>query len=60
MNRAGELVNNLCGNTAYKSFRPTALPPELNIDSDMVKASLDSQIGKFTKRDMCIIYNLTF
>ncbi len=34
MNRAGELVNNLSGDAAYKSFKPSALPPELNIDSD--------------------------
>lgn len=42
MNRAGELVNNLSGNAAYKSFRPTALPPELNIDSDMVKKLVEA------------------
>jgi len=42
MNRAGELVNNLSGDAAYKSFKPSALPPELNIDSDMVKKLVEA------------------
>lgn len=42
MNRAGELVNNLSGDAAYKSFKPAALPPELNIDSDMVKKLVEA------------------
>lgn len=37
MNRAGELVNNLRGEYSYKSFKPSPLPSQLNIDSDMVK-----------------------
>ncbi len=33
MGRSGELVNNLSGEAAYRSFRPTPLPPnpELNV-----------------------------
>ncbi len=42
MNRAGELVNNLSGDAAYKSFKPSALPPELNLDSDMVKKLVEA------------------
>ena len=39
MNRSGEWINNLAGNARYKSFKPTALPPNpvLEINSDMVK-----------------------
>lgn len=38
MNRSGEYIKNLSGEAGYKSFRPTALPPnpELNINSDML------------------------
>ena len=42
MNRAGELVSNLSGEAAYKSFKPSALPPELNIDGDMVKKLVEA------------------
>lgn len=42
MNRAGELVNNLSGDGAYKSFNPSALPPKLNIDNDMLKKLVEA------------------
>ena len=42
MNRAGELVNNLSGDAAYKSFKPSALPPKLNIDNDMLKKLVEA------------------
>ncbi len=42
MNRAGKIVNNLSGDAAYKSFKPSALPPELNIDSDLVKKLVEA------------------
>ena len=42
--RSGELVNNLSGDAAYKSFRPAPLPPspQLNIDSYMVKRLVEA------------------
>ena len=42
MNRAGEFVNNLSGDAAYKSFKPSALPPKLNIDNDMLKKLVEA------------------
>ena len=44
MIRSGEFVNNLSGELAYKSFKPSPLPPkpELAIDSDMVKKLVDA------------------
>lgn len=44
MNRSGELINNLSGEASYKSFRPTALPPNpaLEISSDMVKKLVEA------------------
>ncbi|WP_406017679.1 Fic family protein [Succinivibrio sp.] len=42
MNRAGEFVNNLRGDASYKSFKPSPLPPQLNIDSDMVKKLVEA------------------
>ena len=42
MNRAGELVNNLSGDAPYKSFKPSALPPKLNIDNDMLKKLVEA------------------
>ena len=37
MNRAGEFVTNLSGDSSYSSFKPNPLPPEpaLVIDSNM-------------------------
>lgn len=44
MNRSGELVTNLSGDAAYKSFKPSPLPPkpELNISSDLVKKLVEA------------------
>lgn len=44
MNRSGEFVTNLSGNAAYKSFRPSPLPPdpELSINSYMVKMLVEA------------------
>lgn len=36
MSKAGTQISNLSGDAAYKSFRPAPLPPELNIDNEMV------------------------
>ena len=36
MSKAGTQISNLSGDAAYKSFRPTPLPPELNIDDEML------------------------
>ena len=44
MSRSGELVSNLSGEAAYKSFKPSPLPPdpELNITSDIVKKLVEA------------------
>ena len=36
MQRAGEYITNLSGEAEYKSFRPAALPIEVNIDTEMI------------------------
>ena len=36
MSKAGTQISNLSGDAAYKSFRPSPLPPELNIDDEMI------------------------
>ena len=36
MQRAGEYINNLSGEMQYKSFRPSPLPPEIDIDNEMI------------------------
>lgn len=36
MQRSGEYVSNLSGEAEYRSFRPTPLPPTLNIDGEMI------------------------
>lgn len=36
MKRSGEYINNLSGEAMYKSFRPAPLPPEIEMDSEMV------------------------
>lgn len=40
MNRAGEYVNNMAGEAAYQSFRPTPLPPEPELDINSRMTSL--------------------
>ena len=37
MSKAGTQISNLSGDAAYKSFRPSPLPPELNIDDEIYK-----------------------
>lgn len=44
MSRAGTQISNLSGDAAYQSFRPSPLPPELNIDAEML-----SHLTKATK-----------
>lgn len=36
MQRAGEYINNLSGEAMYKSFRPSPLPPEIDMDTEMI------------------------
>lgn len=36
MNKAGTYIQNLSGDAAYQSFRPSPLPPELVIDEEML------------------------
>lgn len=36
MQRSGEYIKNLSGEAMYKSFRPAPLPPEIDMDSEMV------------------------
>lgn len=36
MSKAGTQITNLTGDAAYKSFKPAPLPPELNIDDEML------------------------
>lgn len=36
MNKAGTQISNLSGDAAYKSFRPAPLPPQLEMDEEML------------------------
>ena len=36
MQRAGEYITNLSGEAEYKSFLPSALPPEFEMDEEMI------------------------
>ncbi len=36
MNKAGKFVSNLYGEAEYKSFLPSALPPALEMDEEMI------------------------
>ena len=42
MNRAGEYIRNLSGEAEYKSFRPTPLPIEINMDAEMISLLTDA------------------
>jgi len=42
MQRAGEYIVNLSGEAKYKSFRPTPLPVEINIDAEMISQLTDA------------------
>ena len=37
MNRAGEYICNMTGDASYRSFRPSPLPPELELNSDLIR-----------------------
>ena len=44
MGRSGEFVNNLCGDAAYKSFRPSPLPPNpvIEINDVMINKLIEA------------------
>lgn len=42
MNRSGEYVRNMTGEAEYKSFRPTPLPPELEMDEELLRHLIDA------------------
>ena len=42
MNRAGDYVRNMTGEAGYQSFRPSPLPPELELDSDSVRLLINA------------------
>ena len=42
MNKSGRYVTNLSGEMEYKSFLPTALPPEIEIDSEMLSLLVEA------------------
>ena len=42
MQRAGEYITNLSGEAEYKSFRPTPLPVEINMDAEMITLLTDA------------------
>ena len=44
MNRAGEYITNMSGDAAYKSFRPSALPPvpPLDLKSDITQLLIEA------------------
>lgn len=42
MNRAGEFVTNLSGDSSYKSFKPTPLPPELELNSHIISKLVEA------------------
>ena len=42
MNKAGRFVSNLSGEAEYQSFLPSALPPEIVMDEEMVSLLVDA------------------
>lgn len=42
MNRSGEYVRNMTGEAEYKSFRPTPLPPVLEMDEELLRHLIDA------------------
>lgn len=42
MQKAGEYITNLSGDAEYKSFRPTSLPVEINMDAEMISLLTDA------------------
>lgn len=57
MNRSGSYINNLSGDSAYKSFRPSPLPPNppLVISNDMVDKLIQAR-SKLAELDMASQY----
>ncbi|MBQ6407873.1 MAG: Fic family protein [Butyrivibrio sp.] len=53
MGRSGEWITNLSGEAAYRSFKPSPLPPnpELNINSDIIKKLVEAN-SDLVKLDM--------
>lgn len=42
MNRSGEYVRNMTGEAEYKSFRPMPLPPELELDEELLRLLIEA------------------
>ena len=42
MSKAGVYIQNLSGDAAYQSFRPSPLPPEIKIDSEMMRLLIEA------------------
>ena len=42
MNKSGKFVSNLSGELEYKSFLPSSLPPEIEIDEEMVSLLINA------------------
>lgn len=42
MQKSGEYITNLSGDAEYKSFRPTSLPVEINMDTEMISLLTDA------------------
>ena len=42
MSQAGVYIQNLSGDAAYQSFRPSPLPPEIEIDSEMMRLLIEA------------------
>ncbi len=53
MNKAGQLVSNLSGELEYKSFRPTQLPPKIEMDEEMVSLLVNAN------RQLCVLESIT-
>ena len=49
MQRAGEYITNLSGEVQYKSFRPTPLPLEIDMDAEINKSIIIFKIIIFHK-----------
>ncbi len=53
-NRAGKYVFNLYGELGYKSFLPSPLPPELNIDDEMIALLVEANKQIFALDSMIV------
>lgn len=63
MGRAGEYIANLSGEAEYRSFRPAPLPPEIQMDAEMISllteatkalAALDTLSGCIPNMDLFV------